>query len=185
MTFPLSDALYDDLLRAMTYDQPLENKQSDDYYLSTAPVLKYPRNNHVKRGSRSSTVSGGGDKNNSRGGKINTKITRPIPADDAAMANENGDFIASIYNENIDDDDYPRHHLAPNDDLGFAGRSFNNHNDNDYYDDEYGAYVGRKKRQGRGNDSDGESTDTDPFQDDDPNDPEWCGESGERIRKKP
>uniref|UniRef100_A0A1A9Z6H4 PEHE domain-containing protein n=1 Tax=Glossina pallidipes TaxID=7398 RepID=A0A1A9Z6H4_GLOPL len=185
MTFPLSDELYDDLLRAMTYDQPLENKQSDDYYLSTAPVLKYPRNNHVKRGSRSSTVSGGGDKNNGRGGKINTKITRPIPADDAAMTNENGDFMASIYNENIDDDDYPRHHLAPNDDLGFAGRSFNNHNDNDYYDDEYGAYVGRKKRQGRGNDSDGESTDTDPFQDDDPNDPEWCGESGERIRKKP
>ncbi|KAL9895452.1 non-specific lethal 1 isoform 1-T6 [Glossina fuscipes fuscipes] len=187
MTFPLSDELYDDLLRAMTYDQTLENKQSDDYYLSTAPVLKYPRNNHMKRGSRSSTVSGGGgDKNNGRGGKINTKITRPMPADDAAaMINENGDLMASIYNENIDDDDYPRHHLAPNDDLGFAGRSFNNHNDNDYYDDEYGAYVGRKTRQGRGNDSDGESTDTDPFQDDDPNDPEWCGESGERIRKKP
>uniref|UniRef100_A0A1A9WFN7 PEHE domain-containing protein n=1 Tax=Glossina brevipalpis TaxID=37001 RepID=A0A1A9WFN7_9MUSC len=183
MKFPLSDEQYDDLLRAMSCDYPLENKQSDEYYQPTASTVKYPRNNHVKRGSRTS-VSGGGDKSNCRN-KTNNKSTKLISADGAMMVNENGDFMGSIYNENIDDDDYPRHHLAPNDDhVGSSGRSFT-HDDDDYYDDEYGAYVGRGKREARGNDSDGETTDTDPFQDDDPNDPEWCGESGERIRKKP
>ncbi|XP_050341950.1 serine-rich adhesin for platelets isoform X1 [Bactrocera neohumeralis] len=86
--------------------------------------------------------------------------------------------------EEDDDYDYPKHHLAPDDDLyeGGAGSAgcvgpFNGGARDRMMDidDEYEAYLGRRHR-----DSDADSTDSEPFADDDPNDPEWRGESEDR-----
>ncbi|XP_054081796.1 uncharacterized protein LOC105216700 isoform X2 [Zeugodacus cucurbitae] len=110
-------------------------------------------------------------------------------ADDVEEADDDDDDdddvdLMMLLAEGDDDYDYPKHHLAPDDDLfdggassaggvgalngGARERMMN-------IDDEYEAYLGRRHR-----DSDAESTDSEPFGDDDPNDPEWRGESDDR-----
>ncbi|KAM7359603.1 non-specific lethal 1 isoform 2-T6 [Cochliomyia hominivorax] len=218
LTFPLTDEQFEELLRAMPSDHSEDSKRFDDCYLpggggggimSLGGFLnnKHQRatsGNTSKRTSRASTMCGdaittatttatsGSGSRRTKGAKTNKNL-RPISADDS---NENGDML--LYDEDYDDD-YPKHHLAPNDDHLTAdsvntghvtSRSFTggvgslyDDDDDDVYGDQYGAYVGRQQRKHQ-RDSEAETSDEEPFQDDDPNDPEWRGETEERLRKK-
>lgn len=93
-----------------------------------------------------------------------------------ANCDDNDEFEDDGYGDIGDDDD--------DDD--------DDYNDDFYYDRGFQEhYTSRQKRRqhnnGRypGRESDGDSSDTEPFEDEDPNDPEWRGEPGEvRQRKK-
>ena len=88
------------------------------------------------------------------------------------------EFDAEMVTEDDEEDDYPKHHLAPGDDVFEEQLATAN---NKHNLDPYQAYVGGAH--GNLADSGGESSETEPFQDDDPNDPEWKGESEERSEK--
>uniref|UniRef100_A0A1I8PXL1 PEHE domain-containing protein n=1 Tax=Stomoxys calcitrans TaxID=35570 RepID=A0A1I8PXL1_STOCA len=183
MKFPLSDELFEELMSAMPSEHGEESKRFDDCYLpggGGGGGIR-TRNSYIsggnasKRSSRSSTVCGerrvkGSLKNNS--------------ADDvnAMMPLENGTDDVALYDEEYDD--YPKHHLAPNDHLTADNCADDSGENNDMYGDEYHTFSNRRKQKRPNDDSDGDSTETEPFQDDDPNDPEWCGEGEDRTRKK-
>ncbi|XP_065361059.1 uncharacterized protein nsl1 isoform X2 [Calliphora vicina] len=208
LTFPLTDEQFEELMRAMPSDHGEDSKRFDDCYLpgggggSSSSLFglggilsnKYPRTisgSTSKRTSRSSTLCGDAITTASGSRRIkssNSKNQRPISADDSnvTLSHENGDML--LYDEEYEDD-YPKHHLAPNDDHLTADSVVVGHvtasgalYDDDIYGDQYGAYVGRQQRKHR--DSEGETSEEEPFQDDDPNDPEWRGETEERLRKK-
>ncbi|XP_036333745.1 uncharacterized protein LOC118744675 isoform X1 [Rhagoletis pomonella] len=117
--------------------------------------------------------------------KTNDELMNGVHAGDEEEDAEDDDVdLMMLLAEEADDYDYPKHHLAPDDDLldsgsGNAGGgvALNGNARNRMMDieDEYEAYLGRRHR-----DSDAETTDSDPFADDDPNDPEWRGESEDR-----
>lgn len=187
----------------MPSDHGEDSKRFDDCYLpGGGTTLNYKNTRTIsgstsKRTSRASTVCGDNTTTTSstrRTKSSSSKNLRPISADDC---NENGGDIL-MYDE--DYDDYEKHHLAPNDDhltadsvgcvghvtaSGVGGSLYDDEDDDDLYGDQYGAYVGRQKRKPHHQrDSDAETSEEEPFQDDDPNDPEWRGETEERLRKK-
>lgn len=191
----------------MPSDHGEDSKRFDDCYLpgggGGGTTLNYKNTRTIsgstsKRTSRASTVCGDNTTTTSstrRTKSSSSKNLRPISADDC---NENGGDIL-MYDEDYDDD-YEKHHLAPNDDhltadsvgcvghvtaSGVGGSLYDDEDDDDLYGDQYGAYVGRQKRKPHHQrDSDAETSEEEPFQDDDPNDPEWRGETEERLRKK-
>ncbi|KAI8129024.1 KAT8 regulatory NSL complex subunit 1 [Lucilia cuprina] len=215
LTFPLTDEQFEELMRAMPIDHGEDSKRFDDCYLpggggggvgglgafGLGGILnnKYPRTisgSTSKRTSRSSTLCGDSlttASGSRRNKSSNSKNLPPISADDnnVSLTHENGDML--MYDDDYEDD-YPKHHLAPNDDhltadsVGIrhvtanSGVGLYDEDDDDVYGDQYGAYVGRQQCKHR--DSEGESSEEEPFQDDDPNDPEWRGETEERLRKK-
>lgn len=104
-------------------------------------------------------------------------------ADDDDDDDDDVDLMMFLAEED-DDYDYPKHHLAPDDDLfdssagsagGVGALNGGTRDRMMAIDDEYEAYLGRRHRA-----SGGDSTDSEPFADDDPNDPEWRGESEDR-----
>lgn len=197
----MTDEQFEELMRAMPSDHSEDSKRFDECFLpgggsagGIGVLAKYPRtisgSSNSKRTSRASTLCGDTAATvavaSSRRVKGSHKSMRPISADDDI---ENGDML--LYEEEYDD--YPKHHLAPDDDhltadscgasAGVIGES-GVYDDDDIYGDQYGAYVGGRQ-QHKHRDNDGESTDEeDPFQDDDPNDPEWRGETEERFRRR-
>lgn len=180
MKFPLSDEQFEELMRVMPLEHSTESKRFDECYLAGGGgMTKSTRSaNSVgctsKRSSRSSTLCGGDRR--IKGSNKN------ISADDIQ---ENG----SDYMCDEEYDDYPKHYLAPNDDGHLTADNCidpggNNTDGNDgIYGDSYDAFS-RTQKHRMNDDSDGESTETEPFQDDDPNDPEWRGEFEDRSRKK-
>lgn len=187
-------------MRAMPSDHSEDSKRFDECYLpgggsggvsGLGGILnnKHPRTisgNTSKRSSRASTLCGDAAITTTRRVKSsNSKNIRPISADDSNVE----DLL--LYDEDYEDD-YPKHHLAPNDDhltadsVGIGNVTASGglyDDDDDVYGDQYGAYVGRQQRKHRGG-SECESSEEEPFLDDDPNDPEWRGETEERLRKK-
>lgn len=175
MKFPLSDEQFDELMSAMPSEHNEESKRFDECYLpgggGTRPHTRSAAGNTSKRSSRSSTVCGG--ERRVKGSVKNSSV------DDVniMMALENG-TDSCLYDEEYDD--YPKHHLAPNDDHLTADNCVDSGGIGGYGDE----YDDCRQHKRRNDDSDGESTETEPFQDDDPNDPEWRGEGEDRSRKK-
>ncbi|XP_067633623.1 pneumococcal serine-rich repeat protein isoform X2 [Eurosta solidaginis] len=108
---------------------------------------------------------------NSRAGVVGIDIDD----DDEDVDDDEVDLLTILAQED-DDCDYPKHHLAPGDGF-FDGGTVNDNTRKSLMEieDEYDAYLGRQHR-----DSDANSTDSEPFADDDPNDPEWCGDNEDR-----
>ncbi|XP_053967127.1 uncharacterized protein LOC128868707 isoform X2 [Anastrepha ludens] len=119
--------------------------------------------------------------------KINDTLENGVHgADEDEEADDDDVNLMMLLAEEDDDYDYPKHHLAPDDDL-FEGGSVSvgggvngalngvTRNRMMDIDDEYEAYLGRRHR-----DSDADTTDSEPFADDDPNDPEWRGGAEDR-----
>lgn len=193
LTFPLTDDQFEELLRSMPTDHSEDSKRFDECYLPVCVnvggvgmggvlTTKYPRTtsgSNSKRTSRSSTLCAESIGGNRRI-KSSNKNLRPISADDSNLVTShvNGDIL--LYDDEYDDD-YPKHHLAPNDDH-LTADNIDDGNEDDIYGDQYDAYVGRQQRKHR--DSEVLSSEEEPFQDDDPNDPEWRGETEDRLRKK-
>ncbi|XP_020715222.1 uncharacterized protein LOC101460170 isoform X2 [Ceratitis capitata] len=106
--------------------------------------------------------------------------------EDEEVEDDDVDLMMLLAEED-DDYDYPKHHLAPDDDLfdggsssvagiGVGGTLNGSARDRMFnIDDEYEAYLGRRHRE-----TDVDTTDSEPFGDDDPNDPEWRGEGEDR-----
>ncbi|XP_054747924.1 uncharacterized protein LOC129253527 isoform X2 [Anastrepha obliqua] len=119
--------------------------------------------------------------------KINDTLENGVHgADEDEEVDDDDVNLMMLLAEEDDDYDYPKHHLAPDDDL-FEGGSVSvggggngalngvTRNRMMDIDDEYEAYLGRRHR-----DSDADTTDSEPFADDDPNDPEWRGGAEDR-----
>lgn len=130
-----------------------------------------------------------------RRSKANNKHMRPISADDCfelQEEEEENNGVEHTYDNPDDDDDDYKHHLAPNDDDNHHLTADSMLCDDEYDDaftDEYGNYKSdfsrcRGRRRRRADSEEGESSEEDPFADDDPNDPEWQRGSADRLRKK-
>ncbi|XP_073831099.1 non-specific lethal 1 isoform X2 [Musca autumnalis] len=180
MKFPLTDEQFEELQSAMPSEHNEESKRFDDCYLPGGTRTRYCSGppvpaNSSKRSSRSSTMCGG-----ERRTKGSLK-----PASSIDDATENN--CTDLHQDYEEYDDYPKHHLATNDDHLTADDCDDPGgiiNDDMYGDDDYVYGHKQNKRRNDGGDSDGDSTETEPFQDDDPNDPEWRGETEDRTRKK-
>ncbi|XP_075146762.1 non-specific lethal 1 isoform X2 [Haematobia irritans] len=181
MKFPLTDEQFEELMSAMPSEHGEESRRFDDCYLpgNGGSGIKtrnyYATGNASKRSSRSSTVCGerrikGSLKNNSVD-DVNTMMSLDNGTDDI------------LFDEEYDD--YPKHHLAPNDHMTADDCADHSGDQIDMYADEYNNFSSKRRKQKHLSDeSDGDSTETEPFQDDDPNDPEWKGEGEDRSRKK-
>ncbi|KQS39024.1 uncharacterized protein LOC6553106 isoform X3 [Drosophila erecta] len=161
LNFPLSDEVYQRLL-AETYATP-----------RSMTVLKRAKSKSISSNCDGNTSTGGSSSRRSSKCKIkpNGQLSGQLNGHPAAAklnetdaANEGG--ISEPEEEEMlledEDDDYPKHHLAPLDDEEPSTPDV----EQDLYDSAIDAYLGDPEALE-------EDIGDDPFEDDDPNDPEW------------
>ncbi|KAH8288433.1 hypothetical protein KR054_002695 [Drosophila jambulina] len=184
LVFPLSEEVYQRLL-AETYATP-----------SSMASTKRAKSKSVSSNCDGSSFTGAGGSSSSRrssksktklnNGQLNGQINgHPMAAkidgteDDAGSVLVDGDGgISEPDEEDVlleeDDDDYPKHHLAPLDDDEQESTPDAELN---LYDSAIDAYLGDQEALE-------EDMAEDPFEDDDPNDPEWKNRTdGSRSRR--
>ncbi|XP_061393784.1 uncharacterized protein LOC133329311 [Musca vetustissima] len=193
MKFPLTDEQFEELQSAMPSEHNEDSKRFDECYLPgrtrycSGPAAA---GTSSKRSSRSSTMCGGERRTKAAAGGGSIKTTSSTDDVNAMMTLET--MQQHIHDE--DYDDYPKHHLATNNDDHLTADDCDDPGGimhDDMYGDDY-LYSNRQQQRRHhrhihdddDGDSDGDSTETEPFQDDDPNDPEWRGETEDRSRKK-
>ncbi|KRK03736.1 uncharacterized protein LOC6537135 isoform X6 [Drosophila yakuba] len=167
LSFPLSDEVYQRLL---------------------AETYATPRSMTVSKRAKSKSISSNCDGNTSTGGSSSRRSSKckikpngqlnghsaTAKLNGTEMANEGG--ISEPEEEEMlleeEDDDYPKHHLAPLDDEEPSTPDV----EQDLYDSAIDAYLGDPEALE-------EDMGEDPFEDDDPNDPEWKTRT-EGVRSK-
>ncbi|XP_017083714.2 uncharacterized protein LOC108116378 isoform X3 [Drosophila eugracilis] len=163
--------------------EPLNFPLSDEVYQRMlAETYATPRSMSGSKRAKSKSISSNCDGNSSTGGsssrrsskskiKLNGQLNGQINGHPAAAKTKGTDgvreeVISEPEEENIlleeEDDDYPKHHLAPLDDEEQSTPD----GEQDMYDAAIDAYLGDP-------DALEEDMADDPFEDDDPNDPEW------------
>ncbi|XP_030375951.1 uncharacterized protein LOC115625161 isoform X2 [Scaptodrosophila lebanonensis] len=182
LQFPLSDEVYQKML-AGRYAEP---KSGISKRVKSKSISLNGDGSYMSRGSRrSSKVKASGSKSKlaqqphingddvEQQQQATSEAYRGIP-DDYDDGGVDYDHLSGVELMEEDDDDYPKHHLAPLDDEQLPP----NYSD-PIYDACYNAYTGAPTL-------DEEDLD-DPFMDDDPNDPEWkrsIAVRHERMRKR-
>ncbi|KAH8336281.1 hypothetical protein KR074_007166 [Drosophila pseudoananassae] len=169
LQFPLSEEVYQRMLEE-TYATPR--------YLT---VSKRAKSKSVSSNCDGSSSQGAGSKAGSRrSSKTKTKLNGQINGHPAAAKSngvgKDGD-VSEPEEEDLlleeEEDDYPKHHLVPLDDEQQSAPDV----EPDVYDEAIKAYLGDQE----GLDED---LGNDPFEDDDPNDPEWRNRTdGVRSRR--
>ncbi|KAH8389384.1 hypothetical protein KR200_002326 [Drosophila serrata] len=183
LVFPLSEEVYQRLL-------------AETYAMSTStPSTKRAKTKSVSSNCDGSSFTGAGGSSSSRrssksktklnNGQLNGQINgHPMAAkidgtedDGERVVVEGGGGISEPEEEDVlleeEDDDYPKHHLAPLDDEQESTPDA----ELNLYDSAIDAYLGDQEALE-------EDMAEDPFEDDDPNDPEWKNRTdGSRSRR--